>query len=88
MLGTTLRPALAFPADDVGYGFDNIGDVLSLSPLQLGLYQKAAREVSEQLFAENPSGAAMRERVIVELEALGLDVRSSCPPVSRPAVAA
>src|SRR5262249_7389246 len=28
-----LRPADSFPSDDVGYGFDNIGDVLSISPL-------------------------------------------------------
>jgi len=28
-------PSADFPPDDVGYGFDNIGDVLSLSPMQM-----------------------------------------------------
>lgn len=35
LLGTKLRPADDFPGDDVGNGFDNMGDVLSLSPLLL-----------------------------------------------------
>jgi mono/diheme cytochrome c family protein len=34
------------PADDSGYGFDNIGAVLSLSPLLLERYMSAARQVS------------------------------------------
>ncbi len=33
LLGVDLQPADTFPVDDSGYGFDNIGDVLSLSPL-------------------------------------------------------
>ncbi len=31
LVGVDFRPADDFPTDDVGYGFDNIGDVLSLS---------------------------------------------------------
>src|SRR5262249_34977349 len=34
-----------FPPDDTGYGFDNIGDVLSFSPLLLEKYIAAARNV-------------------------------------------
>ena len=30
LIGVDFRPADDFPSDDVGYGFDNIGDVLSL----------------------------------------------------------
>ena len=33
LLGVDVRPADNFPQDDSGYGFDNIGDVLSLSPV-------------------------------------------------------
>lgn len=33
------------PADDTGYGFDTIGDVLSISPLLMEKYFEAAREV-------------------------------------------
>jgi hypothetical protein len=64
LLGTTLSPSTSFPADDVGYGFDNIGDVLSLSPIQLELYQKAARDLGTQLFEQSPAGTAMRTRVL------------------------
>ncbi len=34
-----------FPRDEVGYGFDHIGDVLSLSPLLMEKYLEAAEEV-------------------------------------------
>jgi hypothetical protein len=43
------RPADHFPADDTGYGFDNIGDVLSVSPLHFEKYLAAAHEVAEEL---------------------------------------
>jgi len=46
LLGVTLRPADEFPIDDSGYGFDNIGDVLSLSPLLMEKYINAARVVA------------------------------------------
>ena len=42
LLGIDFRPADDFPQDDSGYGFDNIGDVLSLSPVLLEKYLKAA----------------------------------------------
>ena len=34
------------PADDSGYGFDNIGDVLSVSPMLLERYMSAARKIA------------------------------------------
>ncbi len=46
LLGVTLRPADEFPVDDSGYGFDNIGDVLSMSPMLMEKYMSAARVVS------------------------------------------
>jgi mono/diheme cytochrome c family protein len=46
LLGVTLRPADEFPIDDSGYGFDNIGDVLSLSPMLMEKYLNAARVVA------------------------------------------
>jgi len=42
LLGTRLRPARDFPDDDTAFGFDNISAVLSLSPLHLELYERAA----------------------------------------------
>ena len=46
LLGTALRPADAFPADDYSHGFDNIADVLSMSPVQVELYRQAAVELA------------------------------------------
>jgi hypothetical protein len=42
------RPADDFPSDDVGYGFDNIGDVLSMSPLLLETYLAAAEKIVQR----------------------------------------
>jgi hypothetical protein len=50
LVGLDLHPGDAFPADDVGYGFDNIGDVLSLSPLLIEKYLAAAEKVMGAAF--------------------------------------
>jgi hypothetical protein len=42
LLGTTSTPADEFPIDDRGSGFDNIADVLTLSPLHTENYYAAA----------------------------------------------
>lgn len=46
LTGVDYLPAKGFPGDDVGYGFDNIGDVLSLSPLLMEKYLDAAEWIS------------------------------------------
>ncbi len=46
LLGVETRVARSFPVDDSGYGFDNIGDVLSISPLLMEKYMTAAEEVA------------------------------------------
>src|SRR5437763_1597531 len=38
------------PANDVGYGFDNIGDVLSLSPLLFEKYLGATERIVDKAF--------------------------------------
>ena len=48
LVGVDFKPAADFPNDDVGYGFDNIGDVLSLSPLLLEKYLAAAEAILDQ----------------------------------------
>ena len=46
LLGLDLDHARDLPADDSGYGFDNIGDVLTVSPLHIEQYVAAARRIS------------------------------------------
>jgi len=48
LVGVDFQPADDFPADDSGYGFDNIGDVLSLPPVLLEKYLAAARKILHQ----------------------------------------
>lgn len=45
LIGVEYDTAANFPADDTGHGFDNIGDVLSISPLLLEKYVNAAEEI-------------------------------------------
>jgi len=47
LVGVDFQPADDFPSDDVGSGFDNIGDVLSLPPLLLEKYMSAAEKIAE-----------------------------------------
>jgi len=54
VLGVDFRPSEQFPADDSGYGFDTIGDVLSLSPLHLEKYLAAARQVAADAVRLSP----------------------------------
>ncbi|MCA9136848.1 MAG: DUF1592 domain-containing protein, partial [Planctomycetales bacterium] len=46
LTGVDYQPAADFPGDDVGYGFDNIGDVLSLPPLLMEKYVDAALQIA------------------------------------------
>lgn len=46
LLGVEARPADDFPQDDSGYGFDNIADVLSLSPVLMEQYVKTADQMA------------------------------------------
>jgi len=46
LLALDTKPGALLPVDDSGYGFDNIGDVLSVSPSLLERYLSVARRVS------------------------------------------
>lgn len=45
LLGVDFDTDKEFPPDDIGYGFDNIGDVLSFSPLLAEKYMAAATRI-------------------------------------------
>lgn len=48
LFGTELTPADDFPNDDHGFGFDHIADVLSVSPVLIELYDRAAEQLIEE----------------------------------------
>jgi len=63
LLGVDIKPADDFPQDDSGYGFDNIGDVLSLSPVLMEKYLNAAEKVARTaVFGVPPMKPAVVER--------------------------
>ncbi|TLD69476.1 DUF1592 domain-containing protein [Phragmitibacter flavus] len=56
VLKVNSRPARNFPPDDTGYGYDNIGSVLSLSPMLMEKYLRSAREVAAEAVWVRPAG--------------------------------
>ncbi|HTB11479.1 MAG TPA: DUF1592 domain-containing protein [Bryobacteraceae bacterium] len=63
LLAVDFRPANDFPTDDSGYGFDNIGDVLTLSPTLMEKYLAAAHKVARlAIEGEQPPKMALRDR--------------------------
>jgi hypothetical protein len=70
LTGLDLNLARDFPSDDVGEGFDNIGDVLSLPPLLMEKYLDAAVQVAEQVVrAELP---VVRKQRLVRQDLSGI----------------
>src|ERR1043166_3172683 len=45
LMGIDFNSEVEFPPDDTGFGFDNIGDVLTVSPMLLEKYMVAAKAV-------------------------------------------
>jgi hypothetical protein len=68
LVGVDFRPAAEFPSDDTGYGFDNIADVLSMSPLLVEKYLSAADEILERVYNRpDPYKAVTARYVAAEL---------------------
>jgi mono/diheme cytochrome c family protein len=61
LVGVDFHPADDFPADDVGHGFDNIGDVLSMPPILLEKYLAAAEKITDTAF-HTPE---LRRRILI-----------------------
>ncbi len=55
LIGITEDFSKDFPSDDVGYGFDNMGDVLSLPPLLMEKYLLAAEKITEAAITGEPA---------------------------------
>lgn len=71
LLGITFRPADDFPSDDVGSGFDNQGDVLSLQPLLLEKYLSAAEKIATTAIVANAESLVKTQRKTRQLESVG-----------------
>jgi mono/diheme cytochrome c family protein len=54
LLGVDFRASDEFPPDDSGYGFDNIGDVLTVSPALMQRYLAAAEKIAARAVGGGP----------------------------------
>ncbi len=54
LLGVDFRAEKDFPTDDSGYGFDNIGDVLTISPVLMEKYVSAAERIAARAIGADP----------------------------------
>ena len=61
LIGIDFHPADDFPNDDTGYGFDNIGDVLTVSPLLLEKYLAAAEKILDEAIVDEFSRPPARK---------------------------
>lgn len=62
LLGVEFDVASAFPPDDTGHGFDNLGDVLTLPPMLLEKYVVAAKQIITDAVPSVPR--VVREQVV------------------------
>jgi hypothetical protein len=60
LMGVDFDATAEFPADDTGHGFDNLGDVLTISPLLLEKYIAAAKTIVGQAVPTQPGVPAER----------------------------
>src|SRR5688572_9022348 len=72
LVGVNFQPADDFPPDDSGYGFDNIGDVLTLPPVLLEKYLSAADRILDSAIVTDPIRSEVR-RVPASLSEIGFN---------------
>jgi hypothetical protein len=81
LIGLDLRPADEFPADDLGYGFDTIGDVLAVSPILVEMYMAAAERVIGEAYRNE---GAWRRIINPPPDVVPRGFRRFKPPVRTP----
>lgn len=75
LVGVEFHPADDFPVDDSGYGFDNIGDALSLPPVLLEKYLAATQKILDAALLADEYSMRRRIRYPVDLLELGYNAK-------------
>ncbi|HEV3338900.1 MAG TPA: DUF1592 domain-containing protein [Pirellulales bacterium] len=79
LVGVDFHPAADFPADDVGYGFDQIGDVLSMPPILLEKYLAAADQIVDRaIYVHTPEKTPRQTYPANKVQHEGGNNRSNC----------
>ncbi|MCF3651635.1 DUF1592 domain-containing protein [Synoicihabitans lomoniglobus] len=72
LIGVEFNATAEFPPDDSGYGFDNVGDVLSLPPVLLEKYLAAADQILDTAISTDPIRSQVR-RIPASLAQIGFN---------------
>jgi cytochrome c5 len=78
LLGVHFKAGEEFPADDSGYGFDNIGDVLTVSPTLMNIYLSAAERIASRAVGADPlprAGVFDKKRKVRRRGASGIELK-------------
>ncbi len=70
LVGVEVAEETEFPADDLGYGFDTVGEVLSVSPALIERYAAVAKQIAEEAVIDADPADAKPQRF--EAEMLGV----------------
>lgn len=73
--GLPVQPSADFPADEVSLGFDNISEVLSVTPVLFELYERAAEQTIELALSSTGGGGEAQRQ---EAEDVGGTAGSEC----------
>ena len=73
LVGVNFQPADKFPEDPPAGGFDNIGQALSMSPMQVELYYAAAGQILDRALMDGPQPAVVKWRFEPEENTQGGD---------------
>lgn len=60
LIGVDFDPTEDFPSDDIGHGFDNIGDVLTMSPVLMERYLAAGERIMQRAMDVGPAPSGKR----------------------------
>ncbi|HRF01863.1 MAG TPA: DUF1592 domain-containing protein [Pirellulaceae bacterium] len=62
LIGVDFDPTESFPSDEIGHGFDNVGETLTISPLLLERYLAAAESIVERAITPEPPPVPRRRQ--------------------------
>ena len=75
LVGVDFQPAEGFPQDDSGYGFDNIGDVLSMPPILVEKYLASAEQILDSALALNDPAVPATNRLTADFVEAGYNAK-------------
>jgi PAS domain-containing protein len=79
LVGIDFQPAEDFPSDDIGHGFDNVGDVLTISPILMERYLAAAESIVQRAILPDPPKPQVRRTSARNLEPALKDTQQRIP---------